>query len=307
MDPMAARLRFARRPYPLIDLAAIVPFWLGALLPIDLRILRVLRVFRILKLTRYSPTMHVLFRAIWNERRTLIGTLLLVMTLLLFVSTLAYYAERDVQPDKFGTIPDAMWWAMATLTTVGYGDVTPITPIGKLLGGAAMICGIIVLALPIAIIASGFAAEVGRRDFVVTWSLVSRIPVLAELEIDELNHVMPFLNAQFCEAHRDIISPDDRADAMYFVVAGGVRMRTEAGESLFSAGDFFGELAMLEGRDHTHNYRTLGPTKLLRLNHDDYQHLAESHPVVTDKIVAMAKMRRAARDSGKVDPTHARG
>ncbi len=303
MDPTAARMRFARRPYLLIDLLAIAPFYLATLLPFDLRILRVLRIFRILKLTRYSPTMHTLFRVISSERRTLIGTFVLLMTLLLFISTMAYYAERVAQPDKFGSIPEAMWWAMATLTTVGYGDITPITPIGKLIGGLGMIAGIVVLALPIAIIANGFSAEVGKRDFVITWSLLSRVPVLAELETEEIGKVMRFLNAQYVEAHRDVISPDDRAEAMYFVVSGAVRMKTLGGETIFDAGDFFGELAMLEDRDHTHSYRTTTETKLLRLTRDDFQYLSEIYPRITDKIASVAKARRAARDLGRADPT----
>jgi voltage-gated potassium channel len=292
-----------RRPYLLIDLLAILPFYLQALLPLDLRLLRVLRLFRILKLTRYSPTMHTLLRVLSSERRTLIGTFLLLMTLLLFVSTAAYYLERHAQPDKFGSIPDAAWWAMATLTTVGYGDVTPSTQLGKVLGGLTMIAGIVVLALPIAIIANGFASEVGRRDFVVTWPLLSRIPALGDLEADEIGKVMPFLNAQYCEAHREVISPDDKADAMYFVAMGAVRVRTPAGDTLFETGDFFGELAMLEAREHTNSYRTTVPTKLLRLSREDFAFLSDSFPRIATHIEAIARARRAARDAGRADPT----
>ena len=297
-----SRVRFALRPYLVIDLLAILPFYLSVLLPIDLRILRVMRLFRILKLTRYSPTMHTLFRVLTEERRTLTGTLLLAMTLLLFVSTAAYYAERAAQPEKFGSIPDAAWWAIATLTTVGYGDVAPITPVGRLIAGMAMICGIIVLALPIAIIATAFANEIGKRDFVVTWSLISRVPVLSSLKTDEVEDVMPYLAAQHYEAHREVIAREDKADAMYFIVSGAVRVETTAGETIFRTGDFFGELAMLEGRDHLNSYRTIETTRLLRLARDDFEFLSGSHPRIARQIADVAARRRAARNEGQADP-----
>ncbi len=303
MEPMTARLRFAMRPYLIIDLVAILPFFLGAFLPINLRILRVLRVFRILKLARYSPAMHSLIRVLHNQRRTLVGTLLLLLTVLLFVSTAAYYAERTAQPDKFGSIPNAAWWAIATLTTVGYGDITPVTGIGKLIGAMAMILGIAVLALPIAIIATGFASEAGNRDFVITLSHLARIPVLAGLDTQDLPGVMRVLYAQRIEPYREIISPDDPAESIFFVVSGEVRLVTEAGETLFQPGDSFGELAMLEGRNHTNPYRTTRPTRVLRLAHDDFQFLVETHPKVARQLSTLAVARREARKQGLVDPT----
>ena len=157
LPPWRARMTFAARPYLIIDLLAILPFYLAFLLPVDLRILRVLRLFRFLKLARYSPAMHTLIRVLANERRALTGSLLLMIAMLLFSATGAWMIEREAQPEKFGSIPDAAWWAMATLTTVGYGDVSPVTPLGKFFGGFVMILGLGMFALPIAIISTGFA------------------------------------------------------------------------------------------------------------------------------------------------------
>ncbi len=295
-SPAAARFHLATRPHMLIDLVAILPFYLAFLLPFDLRLLRVVRIFRILKLSRFSPTMHTLMRVIANERRTLLGTLMLFGTLLLFAASAAYLAEREAQPDKFGSIPEAAWWAIATLTTVGYGDITPVTVLGKLVGAVTMIAGVIVLALPIAVIASSFAAEVGQRDFVVTWPLLSRIPALSDLNAEDIGRMIHHLKALHFDAHREVISPEDEADAMFFIVSGAVRVRTSAGETIFQTGEFFGELAMLEARDHTHAYRTVSPTKLLRLSRADFLFLCETHPRVTDHIAEVAKSRREARD-----------
>ena len=90
-------------------------------------------------------------------------------------------AERDVQPERFGTIPELMYWAIVTLTTVGYGDVVPITGLGRVIAGVTAIAGLVMLALPVGIIASAFAREIHRRDIVITWSMVARVPLFADL------------------------------------------------------------------------------------------------------------------------------
>ena len=206
MPPWRARLIYATRGYLIIDLLAILPFYLGGLLGIDLRVLRVLRLLRFLKLSRYSPAMHTLLRVLRNERRSLMGAGLLLVAALLLSATGMYYIEGGAQPDKFGSVPQAAYWAMTTLTTVGYGDVTPVTPLGKLWSMLTMLFGLCMLALPVAIISTGFAQEVGRRDFVVTWSLMSRIPLLAELDAREVAEVMPLLRAHDLPPNVEVIA-----------------------------------------------------------------------------------------------------
>ena len=110
------------------------------------------------------------------------GAPLLIMVILLILSSTAiYYVEHGVQPEKFGSIPAAMWWAIATLTTVGYGDAVPLTHLGRVIGGLVMILGLAMFALPVGIIASGFSTEIHRRDFIVTWGMVARVPIFAKL------------------------------------------------------------------------------------------------------------------------------
>lgn len=189
MRPWRARFRFAMRPLMLIDLLAFAPWYLHWIFPIDLRILRVLRLFRLLKLVRYSPALQTLGRVLADEYRALIGALLVILVLLLFASTGAYFLEREAQPEVFGSVPAAAWWALATLTTVGYGDVVPITPWGKILGGVVMLIGICMFALPVAIIATGFSQESSRHQFVVTWSMVARVPLFADMDEAEVAEI----------------------------------------------------------------------------------------------------------------------
>ncbi len=162
-DRKHPRLAYALSPMALIDLVAILPFYLGIFFSIDLRFLRVLRLLRILKLTRYSSAMSMLLEVFREEANAFFAGFFILIVLLILAGSGAYLAEHQVQPDKFGSIPAAMWWAMATLTTVGYGDVTPVTPAGQLFGSLVAVVGIGMAALPAGILASGLADQLRRR------------------------------------------------------------------------------------------------------------------------------------------------
>ena len=157
------RLRYAFSPMALVDLLAILPFYVGILIAIDTRILRVLRLLRIFKLTRHFTVLEVLGTVLRNEAKTLLSAIFVMIILVILSSTGIYIVDRTVQPEAFGNIPKAMWWATVTLTTVGYGDVVPQTVEGRLLGVVITVLGVGMAALPAGIIASGFTSELARR------------------------------------------------------------------------------------------------------------------------------------------------
>lgn len=163
------RLRYAFSAMALIDLVAILPAFLTMFFTFDLmflRLLRIMRLFRLLKLTRHIASMDLLDDVIKHKKEQLVVTVVMILILLLFSSSLMYIAEHEAQPDKFSDIPSAMWYGVATITTVGYGDVFPITPLGKFLGAIVAFLGIAMFALPTSILASGFTEiiENKRRD-----------------------------------------------------------------------------------------------------------------------------------------------
>lgn len=160
--PIWGRLRFAASPFMVIDLLAILPFFIGAI--VDLRILRALRLLRFLrlfKLARYSASLRAFSRVLAKKREDLVITTTVGGILLLVASSLMYFAERAAQPEAFSSIPAAVWWGVITLTTVGYGDVYPVTPLGRVLGTTVAVVGIGLFALPASILASGFIEEAG--------------------------------------------------------------------------------------------------------------------------------------------------
>lgn len=159
--PLGGRVRFAISPMALIDALAIAPFFLP-MVGVDLRFVRTLRLFRLIriaKVSRYTAALRHIQGALRSRRAELITSLGFMVALVVLASSLLYYAERDAQPEHFGSIPAAMWWAIITLTTVGYGDIYPITTLGKTLAAIIAILGVGMVALPTSILASGFAAE----------------------------------------------------------------------------------------------------------------------------------------------------
>ena len=162
----AGRLKFVRSPMALIDLLAILPFYL-TFVPLDLRFLRLLRILRILrlaKLARYSEALVRLGQVVVAKRYELSVTLFLGFILLVISSCLVYFSENAAQPDRFTSIPATMWWAIATLTTVGYGDLYPITPLGKLAGALVAITGIGMFALPTGILGAAFVEALSKEN-----------------------------------------------------------------------------------------------------------------------------------------------
>lgn len=157
------RLRYLFTPMAMVDLLAILPFYLSMFISMDLRVLRLLRLTRLIKLGRYSRSVQLLWQVLRNEGKTLAAALSVMLIVMTFAATGIYHIERDAQPDVFGTIPSSLWWALVTLTTVGYGDVVPITVGGKIFGGFITLMGVALYAVPAGILSSSFTAQLQLR------------------------------------------------------------------------------------------------------------------------------------------------
>lgn len=161
--PFWGRLRYMLTPMALIDLIVILPLYLGFFLTIDLRFMRVLRLLRVFKLTRYSSSMTLLLQVLADEARSIAAAFFVLCMLIIMASSLTYMAEHQAQPENFSSIPATMWWAIITMTSVGYGDVIPITNIGKVLASIISIISVGIVALPAGLLASGFSEAIRKR------------------------------------------------------------------------------------------------------------------------------------------------
>ncbi|MCZ6873984.1 MAG: ion transporter [bacterium] len=163
--PVAGRIRYAMTPLAVIDFIAILPFYLPMLLQLDLRFIRILRLFRmfrLFKMGRYVESIRICGNVFKAKKEELVIGVCVVLVLLVFAASFIYAVEHDAQPEVFSSIPASMWWGVATLTTVGYGDVYPVTPLGKVVGAIIAILGIGLFAVPAGILASAFAEEMQR-------------------------------------------------------------------------------------------------------------------------------------------------
>jgi voltage-gated potassium channel len=274
----------------LVDLVAAIPFALAPHLGLNLDWLDIVPIF---KLLRHTAAFQFMVEAVYSERRVLWSAAVLMLALLVFQSSLVYYFEREAQPDKYGSIPEAMWWGIVTLTTVGYGDVTPVTSWGKIAGGLTAVMGLCMFAIPVGIIASAFIEAVRRREFVDTWNLVAKVPLFRTLDAARIAAVASVLEAKRAERGERLIRKGDHADSMYFIVTGEVEVDPENGapKGRLAAGDFFGEIALIADRERTATVSTLSMCRLLVLHKDDFEEFMETHPDLRDAVRLAAKKR----------------
>ncbi len=302
----AARLAFLRSGGAVVDLLTVLPFYVGLFLEADLRAFIVLRLLRFLKLARYSPGMRSLGEAVYEERRALAACLVILMGAVITAASLMHLAENEAQPEKFGTIPDAMWWAMITLTTVGYGDVVPITPLGKVVASMTAVTGLVMLALPVGIIATAFAEVIHRREFVVTWGMIARVPLFSDLSAEEVAQIMRLLRSRAAEPGEIIVRRGEMGHSMYFIASGQVEIELPHGrQHLLGEGQFFGEIAVLKNTRRNATVRAMSRTQLLVLDSSDLRALMSQRPDIAARIHEVAHTR-ASRTTTVTSPDYSR-
>lgn len=294
--PLLGRLRYMATPLALVDLLAVLPNYLALVLPGDLVLLRGLRVLRILKITRYSPALATFEIVLFNERRSLAAAGTVLAVALLLAASALHHAEGAAQPEDFGSIPAAMWWAIVTLTTVGYGDAVPVTPLGRFLAGIVAVVGLGMFALPTAILGAGFARELHKRDFAATAAMVARVPLFGHLRPAQLAELTALLRPRHLPPRYTVIRRGEHPDAMYFLHQGQVAVRHQARRIVLGPGSFFGEMALLEGRPRQVSVVTLTACQLLELQAGDFHRLLAGDPGLRRAVVEEA--RRRAGEAG---------
>jgi voltage-gated potassium channel len=272
LTPLRARLAYARSPQAVIDLLAIAPLYLSPLGSTDFQVLMVLRLTRYFKLARYSPGMRSLAAALHSERRALFASGVILLGLVLLAAAALHVAEVEAQPEKFGSIPRAMWWAIVTLTTVGYGDVVPVTALGRIIAGFTAIAGL--MTLPVGIIATAFAEQIHRQEFVVTWGMIARVPLFGRLDASGVAEIMRYLRAQTVPAGEVVVRRGEQAESMYFIAEGEVEVELAGGPTTtLGRGSFFGEVALLRPTRRAATVRAIVRSKLLALDAVDLEAL----------------------------------
>ncbi|ARJ67004.1 potassium transporter Kef [Magnetospirillum sp. ME-1] len=290
---LAAILRYALSPYGIFDFLAVVPFLVGeatTLLPHDGE--TVFGIVRFLKLARYSPALETLGVVVLHEMRPLLASLFIMLILAISASTMLYFAERAANP-AMASVPAAMWWAIVTLTTVGFGDVVPITALGKLLGSVVAVLGLCMFALPASILASGFAEEMKRQNFVSTWHLVAKVPFFQRLQASQIAEIAGLLKLARAIKGEVLMREGDTGECMYFIVSGQVEVKGKAGTFILKNGDFFGEIALIERCPRTATVKAVSRCQLLILDARDFHKFVAHDHALLEVIWETARARMA--------------
>jgi len=248
-----------------------------------------------LELTVLVPGLGLIPRVVRNERSALITVGALFAALLFIAATLAHLLEGARQPAAFGTIPHALWWAMVTLTTTGYGDVVPATLPGRLLGGGLMLAGYAVLALLAGILASGFSEEVRRTEFARVWGLITKVPLFVDVEALALCDIVSRLRVRTHPLGAVVLRRGTAPEAMYFVVAGEVEVRGSGAPVRLGEGTFFGEIALLERRPRSADIVAVRPCTLLVLDAAEFYRIAQQHPRLLTAVESESRRRQDSR------------
>ncbi len=295
VGPLRARgvRPYCLSPSGIVDLLGIVPVPIALLCGVPAATAWLFASLWVLKLAQDSPGFAQLGRVFVLEARPLASVFALFLIVLFLTAAAEYVLERDYQPQAFGSLPAALWWAVVTLTTTGYGDAVPQTNLGHLLGAFVMICGIATFGLWTGILATGFAAESRRRNFIQTWDLVSKVPFFQTLDpaaITEITHLLRRLEVPERTA---IIRRGKVGDCMYFIAAGEVQVDVAPTPVRLGPGAFFGELALLGDSIRTANVTTTMPSTLLLLDLADFRTFTAHHPDLKRAIDAEGQRRMA--------------
>ncbi len=287
----------ARRHYLLsangvIDLLAVLALPAGWLAGLSARDAQLLAAVWALKFLHGSSGFTLVWRVMARALPSLMTVVTVFIVVLLVAATLAFAFEREGQPGNFGSIPHALWWAIVTLTTTGYGDVVPATVWGRLLAGWMMVSGIVIFALWAGIVANAFGDELRRRHFLRTWDLVAEVPFFESLGAAAIADVVHLLRPRDVAPGTVVIRAGQPGDAMYFIVSGEARAEVAPEPVTLGPGAFFGEMALLFGTPRSSTVVITEPSVLLVLDVADFRVLAGKRPELARVIEDEAQRRR---------------
>lgn len=244
-------------------------------------------VLGLFKLSRYIPGIEIVGAVVKKERQILMASLISLGLLVVILSTALYLAERNAQPEVFKNISAALWWGIVTMTTTGYGDITPITSTGRIVGGIAMLVGMAMLAIPAGILASGFAEEIRYREQINNWQIISNLELFKDLDSNCIADITRHLRSIVLPKNTVVFKKNSAPDAIYFIADGAVEVQIHPrppSTITLQKGDVFGETGLLENRKRNATIKTIRATRLMALDLQDFHRLANDHASLKKKV-----------------------
>ncbi|MDC0468663.1 cyclic nucleotide-binding domain-containing protein [bacterium] len=270
-----------------LDAIVLINYYFVGIL--DFRMLRLFRAYSSFSNHEILLPSNILIKTVYKQRYALLGSQIMVVSVLLVFSTLIHFLEKDVYPEAFGSILSSMWYGITTLTTVG-GGITPVTSLGKLLASLTMFLGIGIFALPVAILASAYYEEIQKRNFLISLETISSIPLFEKLPVGAIGKINSKLQAALLPAGKKIITKGDNAEAMYIIEFGSVKVELSDPITL-GPGDYFGERGLLKNEVRNASITSAQEVKLLKLKKEDLLELISEHAHLFEELNAVSETR----------------
>jgi voltage-gated potassium channel len=276
-----------------IDVLAVLPVPLALLAGVPAETAWLFASLWVFELAAAVPGLSMLGRIVKMEARPLASVFIIFLIVLLLAGVALHLLERNGQPERFGSLPLSMWWAVTTLSTTGYGDAVPDTFAGRMVAGMVMICGLAVFGLLTGILATGFATEHRRREFIRNWDLVTSVPFLRNLDAPSIIELTRMLRHLDLPERSVVVRRGRPGDCMYFIATGEVEVKVEPHPIRLGAGSFFGEFALLDGGPRTATVTTTIASTLLVLDVTDFRAFTAHHPALAEAVAQESARRKA--------------
>lgn len=275
-----------------IDALAVLPVPIALLAGIQAETAWLFGALWVFKLAAAVPGLSMLGRIVKMEARPLASVFIIFLIVLLLAGVALHLLERAGQPERFGSLPLSMWWAVTTLSTTGYGDAVPETFLGRMAAGMVMISGLAVFGLLTGILATGFATEHRRREFIRNWDLVTAVPFLRNLDAPAIIELTRMLRHLDLPERSVVVRRGRPGDCMYFIASGEVEVKVEPHPIRLGAGSFFGEFALLEGGPRSATVTTTMQSTLLILDVTDFRAFTAHHPALAQAVEQESARRK---------------
>jgi voltage-gated potassium channel len=276
-----------------IDVLAVLPIPVALLAGIPAESAWLFGSLWVFKLAAAVPGLSMLGRIVSMEARPLASVFIIFLIILMLAGVVLHLLERAGQPERFGSLPLSMWWAVTTLSTTGYGDAVPETFLGRMVAGMVMISGLAVFGLLTGILATGFATEHRRREFIRNWDLVTGVPFLRNLDAPAIIELTRMLRRLDLPERSVVVRRGRPGDCMYFIASGEVEVKLEPQPVRLGAGSFFGEFALLDGEPRSATVTTTMASTFLILDVTDFRAFTAHHPALAQAVEQESARRKS--------------